>query len=196
MSDDLFEIEEEVTTVDKPSSDVQAKLEPKTSRSPSKNEDIKPIKIIPTSADDVVSNGTLKVGKISISTKRPSDPTNKPGWSELPPDIQKSLKRVITINPMAVFAKCGVDSTKKKQKVTYEDVVTDDRLFNLITDPSWREALASQLSRPYWKDLSMTVRRLRKEEEVYPAEKLTFAALNDTPLSSVRVVIIGQVEFH
>ena len=56
----------------------------------------------------------------------------------------------------------------------------------------WRAVLQSELSLPYWAELSDFVARERREHEVFPAEHEVFAALARTPFDSVRVVLLGQ----
>lgn len=64
-------------------------------------------------------------------------------------------------------------------------------------EPEWEEALKEELKKPYIKDLENF---LKKEElsgrKIYPAKGNVFSALSKTPLSQVKVVIIGQDPYH
>jgi len=61
----------------------------------------------------------------------------------------------------------------------------------------WLSLLEDEFELPYMDDLS---RFLRLEQAagkmIYPAENNIFAALNTTPLSQVKVVILGQDPYH
>ena len=61
---------------------------------------------------------------------------------------------------------------------------------------SWREVLRNETSQPYFADLSEFVLRERKAVTVFPSEREVFAALQLTPLGTVRVVIVGQDPYH
>jgi uracil-DNA glycosylase len=66
-----------------------------------------------------------------------------------------------------------------------------------LSDSGWREALKSEFERP---DYQRMVSFLRSETErgaiVYPPKDLIFNAFNLTPLSKVKVVILGQDPYH
>lgn len=63
-------------------------------------------------------------------------------------------------------------------------------------EPSWRAALATEFEQPYFKRLDEQVRFAYQSETVYPPPKQVFEAFNQTPLSSLRVVILGQDPYH
>lgn len=64
-------------------------------------------------------------------------------------------------------------------------------------EQSWKEALEDEFEKPYFGDL---VRFLHQEKEqgntVYPPGKQIFRAFELTPVSSVKVVILGQDPYH
>jgi uracil-DNA glycosylase len=66
-----------------------------------------------------------------------------------------------------------------------------------FSDSGWREALKSEFERP---DYQRMVSFLRSETErgaiIYPPKDLIFNAFNLTPLSKVKVVILGQDPYH
>ncbi|VDK43259.1 unnamed protein product [Anisakis simplex] len=72
-----------------------------------------------------------------------------------------------------------------------------DHLKSLLTDSGWRRALDMELRKEY---MHKIVRFLEGEREkgitVYPPRELIFNAFNLTPLSEIRVVIIGQDPYH
>ena len=63
---------------------------------------------------------------------------------------------------------------------------------------SWKEALADEFDKEYFKELSEKIRAdfLLNKPPVYPPASLVFNAFNLTPLGEVRVVILGQDPYH
>lgn len=64
-------------------------------------------------------------------------------------------------------------------------------------EPSWKEALAEEFDKPYFKAL---VEYLHNEKAsgktIYPPGKLIFNAFDHTPVKDVKVVILGQDPYH
>lgn len=61
----------------------------------------------------------------------------------------------------------------------------------------WRKLLDDEFRQPYLSELSVFLRRERAAgKEVFPAEEEYFAALNATPPSAVRAVVLGQDPYH
>jgi uracil-DNA glycosylase len=58
--------------------------------------------------------------------------------------------------------------------------------------PDWRKALASELEKPYFKELEKYLADERKKHTVLPPPEKIFAALRRTPLAKVKVVLLGQ----
>ena len=58
--------------------------------------------------------------------------------------------------------------------------------------PSWQAALRDEIKKPYFAELSDFVDGERRKHTVYPPEADVFAAFEHTPLSEVKVVLIGQ----
>lgn len=65
-----------------------------------------------------------------------------------------------------------------------------------MMDASWKEALAVEFERDYFKKLLEFVRVERSKGAVYPPPGEVFTAFNATPLDKVRVVILGQDPYH
>jgi uracil-DNA glycosylase len=64
-------------------------------------------------------------------------------------------------------------------------------------DPTWHEALASELTAPYVSELMQFLALETKNGKViYPSGSDYFQALNLTPLPEVKVVILGQDPYH
>lgn len=60
----------------------------------------------------------------------------------------------------------------------------------------WNPALRDQLEQPYWAELMAFVEHERAEHTVYPPRDEVFAALHLTPLSRVKVLLLGQDPYH
>jgi uracil-DNA glycosylase len=70
------------------------------------------------------------------------------------------------------------------------------KLINYLKDPSWMEVLKDEFEKPYFLELEKMLSLAYKEETVYPPKEEIFTALNLTPFSKVKVVIIGQDPYH
>ncbi|GMT45895.1 MAG: uracil-DNA glycosylase 2 [bacterium] len=63
-------------------------------------------------------------------------------------------------------------------------------------EESWQLALQDEFEADYFARLKDFLREEVKTQTVYPPGKLIFSAFNLTPLTAVRVVIIGQDPYH
>ncbi|MCR5734250.1 MAG: uracil-DNA glycosylase [Lachnospiraceae bacterium] len=63
-------------------------------------------------------------------------------------------------------------------------------------DNDWLEPLSKEFSKPYYKKLYETVKNEYKTRTIYPDSRDLFNAFSYTPLSKVKVVIIGQDPYH
>jgi len=63
-------------------------------------------------------------------------------------------------------------------------------------EESWQLALKDEFEADYFVRLKEFLREEVKTQTVYPPGKLIFSAFNLTPLTAVRVVIIGQDPYH
>ena len=61
---------------------------------------------------------------------------------------------------------------------------------------SWKEALQEEVSKPYFEQLVLFVKREYSENICYPKGQQIFSAFNHCPLPEVKVVIIGQDPYH
>lgn len=67
---------------------------------------------------------------------------------------------------------------------------------NVQIEESWKEKLADEFEKPYFKELTDFVRQEYKTQVCYPPGKLIFNAFNLCPFDQVKVVIIGQDPYH
>lgn len=61
---------------------------------------------------------------------------------------------------------------------------------------SWSTLLADEVQQPYFSALQDFVREERRTHAIYPEESSVFAALELTPLDSVKAVLLGQDPYH
>ena len=65
----------------------------------------------------------------------------------------------------------------------------------MITN-DWKEPLTPEFRKPYYKTLYDTVLKEYQTKTIYPAAEDIFNAFEFTPLSKVKVVILGQDPYH
>lgn len=64
-------------------------------------------------------------------------------------------------------------------------------------DDEWKQALAAEFAAPYMTQLRAFLEQEKKEgKTIYPPGPEIFNALNSTPLSKVKAVILGQDPYH
>ncbi len=63
-------------------------------------------------------------------------------------------------------------------------------------EESWKLALQEEFDADYFKTLKDFLREEVKTQKIYPPGKQIFSAFNFTPLTAVRVVILGQDPYH
>ncbi len=62
---------------------------------------------------------------------------------------------------------------------------------------TWQEALSAEKTKPYFGEMLEMIAQDRESGTViYPADEDVFSAFDDTPLSDVKVVILGQDPYH
>ncbi len=63
-------------------------------------------------------------------------------------------------------------------------------------DASWREVLAEEFNKSYFKSLENKLLQEEKRFETYPLNSQVFASFNATSFQKVQVVILGQDPYH
>lgn len=61
---------------------------------------------------------------------------------------------------------------------------------------SWREVLKEEFNKPYFANLTTTVKQAYLSEAIYPAPADLFKAFACCPFAKVKVVILGQDPYH
>ncbi len=67
---------------------------------------------------------------------------------------------------------------------------------NVRIEPSWRDALADEWTKPYFSGLVAFVRNAYATSQVFPPARNIFAAFDACPFEDVKVVILGQDPYH
>ncbi len=67
---------------------------------------------------------------------------------------------------------------------------------NVAIEPSWAERLKTEFDKPYFQQLTQTVRTEYSQHPCYPPGRLIFNAFNLCPFDRVKVVILGQDPYH
>lgn len=67
---------------------------------------------------------------------------------------------------------------------------------NVQIEPTWKERLQGEFSKPYFEALTTAVRQEYTAGACYPPGRLIFNAFNLCPFDKVKVVIIGQDPYH
>lgn len=67
---------------------------------------------------------------------------------------------------------------------------------NVQIEPTWKEQLQGEFSKPYFERLTQVVRQEYQQTTCYPPGRLIFNAFNLCPFDRVKVVIIGQDPYH
>ncbi|MBT4941667.1 MAG: uracil-DNA glycosylase [Candidatus Magasanikbacteria bacterium] len=67
---------------------------------------------------------------------------------------------------------------------------------NAHLEPSWRDELKEECTKPYFTDLADFVRNEHLSTTIYPPPKKIFDAFALTPFNAVRVVLLGQDPYH
>ncbi len=67
---------------------------------------------------------------------------------------------------------------------------------NVAIEPSWAERLKPEFDKPYFQQLTQTVRTEYSQYPCYPPGRLIFNAFNLCPFDRVKVVILGQDPYH
>lgn len=113
---------------------------------------------------------------------------------------------------------CGekLDTTVRRKKIDKEesernrkkDITSIPRLTKFIgysgyveeirklMNFEWFDLLQVEISKPYFRNMYLRIKEERKTKVIYPPEDLVFNAFLKTPLSKIKVVIVGQDPYH
>ncbi|OQS07442.1 uracil-DNA glycosylase [Thraustotheca clavata] len=86
---------------------------------------------------------------------------------------------------------------KEEESKSTEAADTKATVAHLLTEPKWREVLAQEFKKSYFKNLdTFLVQEQKKKAKIYPPKDEIFTALNLCPFDKVKVVILGQDPYH
>ena len=64
-------------------------------------------------------------------------------------------------------------------------------------EQSWKETLSNEFAKPYFQELkAFIVEEIQSGQSVYPPGSSIFAAFDQTPFDTIKVVILGQDPYH
>jgi uracil-DNA glycosylase len=69
-------------------------------------------------------------------------------------------------------------------------------MMNIKIEPSWKEQLKDEFTKPYFIDLTDFVRSEYATQKIFPPGKLIFNAFEKCPFHKINVVILGQDPYH
>jgi uracil-DNA glycosylase len=72
----------------------------------------------------------------------------------------------------------------------------ENAVMNVRLHSEWLEVLGDEFGKPYFRALKSFLVEEKKHYRIYPPGPLIFNALNSTPYSKVKVVILGQDPYH
>jgi len=67
---------------------------------------------------------------------------------------------------------------------------------NVEIEESWKQVLSEEFDKPYFLKLVDFIKAEKKQQIIYPPGPKIFSAFAHTPLSKVKVVILGQDPYH
>lgn len=68
---------------------------------------------------------------------------------------------------------------------------------NVKIEESWKAALANEFKKPYFKQITEHIKTEKEQGKIiYPPGSLIFHAFDATPITNVKVVILGQDPYH
>ena len=89
------------------------------------------------------------------------------------------------------------DPSDRNIQTSYNQSNGEGKTLKVQLHEEWVEVLGDELSRPHMVNLKKFLLREKQNGKViFPAGQDIFAAFNETPFSSVKVVIIGQDPYH
>jgi len=107
-----------------------------------------------------------------------------------------SKRKASPAAPKAAEAKATKKAAKDGEEQSADSRQAVAELVESLGDAAWKDALAEEFQKPYFAEIAKFVQAERAEGPVHPPADKVFSAFNETPLSKLRVVIIGQDPYH
>ena len=67
---------------------------------------------------------------------------------------------------------------------------------DVATHPSWKEVLADEFEKPYFKKLTSFVKKEYQDHTCFPPGNLIYSAFNHSSFAHTKIVLIGQDPYH
>ncbi|KEG03176.1 uracil-DNA glycosylase, putative [Plasmodium vinckei vinckei] len=92
----------------------------------------------------------------------------------------------------------GIEPGIIKKKIMEKELVDYNYIEEIknLMHAEWYEHLEGELKKNYFKNMYLRIKDERKKKVIYPPENLVFTAFLKTPLSKIKVVIVGQDPYH
>ena len=82
------------------------------------------------------------------------------------------------------------------EKYKYKHVIHKRKLFMGMIENDWLPAVQEEFRKPYYKELYGFIQEEYSTKKIFPPKEDIFNALHLTPLSEVKVLILGQDPYH
>ncbi|KAG9442316.1 hypothetical protein H6P81_018170 [Aristolochia fimbriata] len=138
------------------------------------------------------------MSKPLIPSASMSSPANKGGdCGGVDSSITAEQKRRADFNKALAVARRNLRMCTEKVSKSRSEGENYVKLEELLVENTWLDLLPGELKKPYARNLCQFVEReMQGSVKIYPPQFLIFNALNSTPFSRVKVVIIGQDPYH
>lgn len=97
------------------------------------------------------------------------------------------------VEPSTSLVANSVPPHRHSQPGNSTQAYAESLLADLLAEDSWRKLIDVERKKPYYSQLEAFVKKELDTKTVYPPRQQIFRALNELPVSKVKVVIIGQV---
>ncbi|CDU85131.1 uracil-DNA glycosylase [Plasmodium yoelii 17X] len=141
------------------------------------------------SSDSLVSNCIEEIEKKTNNLKKRKISNDN---DIIKNEKESRLKKDEDINNVGIESEMINKKIMEKEISDYNYI---DEIKNLM-HMEWYEQLESELKKNYFKNMYLRIKDERKKKVIYPPENLLFTAFLKTPLSKIKVVIVGQDPYH
>ncbi|AFZ79267.1 uracil DNA glycosylase, putative [Theileria equi strain WA] len=110
-------------------------------------------------------------------------------------DTNTGVRNKVICKSISTASKVDLEPELPKDEQKIKDSVQNETFRSMLGD-EWSEVLDSEIQKGYFQALWTKVANERKVKKVYPPADLVFNAFKLTPLSKIKVVIVGQDPYH
>ncbi|KJP89849.1 uracil-DNA glycosylase [Plasmodium fragile] len=178
---------------------------------------VKRKKSIITSNEGGTNNSSDSVTSTCVEELEAADNDTKKRKIDDSVGVGTALDEVSTVNGVAI----NEDAGTLKETTNMEEVVAGNKDTNMaevstlketigvaattypyaeeiksLMHAEWYEHLKDELRKSYFQKMYLKIKEERKTKVIYPPARLVFNAFLKTPLSNIKVVIVGQDPYH